>query len=117
MKLQALTVDEIAGIINSDPTWDDPIRVARLVESVAGARKNDLELIDLMKKVSETRGFSGFHSAMEAIEKLIEDAAFLDLAVSEVVEANVTRCPERGRPSRSISSRTDFESRVPAGVA
>jgi hypothetical protein len=33
------TVDENADIINSDPTWDNPICVAQLVESVAGARK------------------------------------------------------------------------------
>jgi hypothetical protein len=40
-----------------------------------------------MKKVSETRGYSALHSALETIEKLIDDAAFLDEAVSEVVEA------------------------------
>jgi hypothetical protein len=28
------TVGEIAGKINSDPTWDDPVRIAQLVESV-----------------------------------------------------------------------------------
>jgi hypothetical protein len=87
LSMTASTVDEIAGVINSDPTWDSPIHVAQLVESVAGARKNDQELIDLMNKVSETRGYSALHSALEAIEKLIDDAAFLDLAVSEVVEA------------------------------
>jgi hypothetical protein len=39
------TVGEIVAKINSDPTWDDPIRVAHLVESVAGARRNDQALI------------------------------------------------------------------------
>jgi hypothetical protein len=48
LAMTASTVDEIAGIINADPTWDDPVRVAQLVESVAGSRKNDQELIDLM---------------------------------------------------------------------
>jgi hypothetical protein len=40
-----------------------------------------------MKKVSETGGYSALHSALETIEKLIDDAAFLDEAVGEVVEA------------------------------
>jgi hypothetical protein len=81
------TVEEIADIVNADPTWDDPFPIAHLVESVAGARKNDQELIDLMKKVSDTRGYSALHSGLETIEKLIEDAVLLDLARSEVVEA------------------------------
>jgi hypothetical protein len=91
------TVDEIVGIVNADPVWDDPIRFAQLVESVAGSRKNDQELIDLTKKVSETRGYSALHSGLETIEKLIDDAAFLDLAVSEVVEATA-----RGARSEAV---------------
>jgi hypothetical protein len=85
--MTASTVDEIAGIINTDPAWDDPIRLAQLVESVAGSRKNDQELINLMRKVSRTRGYSALHSALETIEKLIDGAGFLDEAASEVVEA------------------------------
>jgi hypothetical protein len=77
MKLQAVSI----------PAQHEPVRVAQLVKSVAGSRKNDQELIDLMKKVSETRGYSALHSALETIEKLIDDAAFLDQAVGEVVEA------------------------------
>jgi hypothetical protein len=42
-------------MINAIPTWDDPNRVAQLVES-------DQELIDLMKTVDETRGCSAVHS-------------------------------------------------------
>jgi hypothetical protein len=87
LTMTASTVDEIADIINSDPIWDDSVRVAQLVESVAGSRRNDQELIDLMTKVSETRGYSALHSALETIEKLIDDAALPDEAVSEVVEA------------------------------
>jgi hypothetical protein len=44
-------------------------------------------LIDLMKRVSETRGYSALHSELETVEKVIEDSAFLGLAVSEVAEA------------------------------
>jgi hypothetical protein len=40
-----------------------------------------------MKKVSETRGYSALHSALETIEKMIDDGGFLDEAGSEVVEA------------------------------
>jgi hypothetical protein len=87
LAMTSSTVDEITGIVNSDPTWDDPIRVSQLVQSVAGSRKNDQELIDLIKKVSETRGYSALYSALETIEKLIDDAAFLGQSVSEVVEA------------------------------
>jgi hypothetical protein len=35
------TVEEIAGTIDADPICDDPNCVALLVESVAGARKNE----------------------------------------------------------------------------
>jgi hypothetical protein len=34
------------------------MRVAQLVESVADARENDQALIDLMTKMSESRGYS-----------------------------------------------------------
>jgi hypothetical protein len=87
LSMTSSTIDEIAGIVNADQTWDDPVRLAQLVESVAGSRKNDQELVDFMKKVSDTRGYSALHSGLETNEKLIDDAAFLDQAVSEVVEA------------------------------
>jgi hypothetical protein len=41
LSMTASTVDEIACILNADPSWDDPRRLARIVESVAGARKSD----------------------------------------------------------------------------
>jgi hypothetical protein len=68
--------DTARGKINSDPTWDDPDRIAQLVESVAGARRNDQELIDLMETVSETRGYSALHSGLERTETLIGDVRF-----------------------------------------
>jgi hypothetical protein len=78
LSMTATTVGEIADRLNSDPTWDDPVRIAQLVESAAGARKNDQELIDLTEKVSESRGYSALHSELGTIEKLIDDATFLD---------------------------------------
>jgi hypothetical protein len=64
--MTASTVDGFASIISADPTFQvDPIRVAQLVESVAGARRNDQELIDLMIKMNGTCGYSALHSVLK----------------------------------------------------
>jgi hypothetical protein len=49
------TIVEIIHRLNTDTIWANPVDVIRLIESVAGARNNASFLIDLIKKVSETR--------------------------------------------------------------
>jgi hypothetical protein len=85
--MTASTVHEVVGILNADSTWDDPVRVAQLVESVGGARKNDQQLIDLMVNLSASRGYSALESELKRIATLIDDAAFLKVAVNDVIEA------------------------------
>jgi hypothetical protein len=57
-----------------------------------------------MKKVSETRGYSALDWALESIEKLIDDAAFLDEAANEVVEAMA-----RGARSEAVRAAASVE--------
>jgi hypothetical protein len=98
---------EIVQKLNSDPIWVDPADVIRLVESVAGARKNSPFLIEILKKVSETRGYSALYSALESIETQIESSAFLDSLAAETLEAMARAAS--GEAVRSALQRRDPE--------
>jgi hypothetical protein len=81
------TVDEVIEMLNADARWHDQVLVAHLVASVAGSRKNVQELIQLMQKLSETRGYSALDSTLAEIETLVSNAVFREAAVEAVVDA------------------------------
>jgi hypothetical protein len=71
-------IDEVVSCFNEDLTWADGYFVARIVATVAGSRRNNLELIEFMKKISESRGYSALLRQIYEIEKLIEDASLAE---------------------------------------
>jgi hypothetical protein len=115
LELNQSNIDGAVRNINSNPGWVDGNRVARLVTSVAGSRKNCRDLIEFMTKLSETRGYSAVLGAISAIEELVRDpqldagmvhvrlrAAIAGLQAS--VEAAVSGATS-GRPGTATAAR------------
>jgi hypothetical protein len=78
LKMNSSNVDDIVAKFNEDSIWADPFFIAEVVASVAGSRRNGPELIELMTKVSETRGYSALLRQVDEIEKLVADPALDD---------------------------------------
>jgi hypothetical protein len=82
--LDSSNIDDIVGKFNEDSTWAAPCSVAQVVAAVAGSRRNGAELIEFMRKISSTRGYS---AVLEQLEKLIAG-----ISVEEVTNVIIRGC-------------------------
>jgi hypothetical protein len=80
-------VDDAVGKFNADLTWVDACDISQLVVSVAGSRRNAPELIELMVKISDRRGYSAIISKVAEIEKWMDDPALEGEIISAIGRA------------------------------
>jgi hypothetical protein len=88
--------DRIVSGLASSAIWAEMNTVARLMISVAGSRDNWRNLIELMAKLAQSRGYSGISDAVSSIDRIMHDSRLVDQVVEVIARASLSNAPHRG---------------------